>query len=73
MEISPYEENVEKDLHLLKIIAFTSLNNLTFIANQKAMIKFFEIKSKFPSNEELLMTAIQFLMKFSKNTGTGGL
>ena len=61
MEISPYEQNVGKDLHLLKIIAFTYLNNLTFIANQKTIIKFFEIKNKFPSNEELSMTAFNFL------------
>ena len=54
METSPYEENVEKALHLLKIIAFSNLNNLTFVANQNAMIKFFETKNKFPSNQRII-------------------
>jgi len=50
METSPYEENVEKALNLLKIIAFCNLNNLTMVANQNAMIKFFEAKNKYHSN-----------------------
>ena len=54
METSPHEENVEKALHLLKIIAFSNLNNLTFVANQNAMIKFFETKNKFPSNQNII-------------------
>ena len=54
METSPYEENVEKALNLLKIIAFSNLNNLTMVANQNAMIKFFETKNKFPSNQKII-------------------
>ena len=54
METSPYEENVEKALNLLKIIAFSNLNNLTMVANQNAMIKFFETKNKFPSNQRII-------------------
>ena len=54
METSPYEENVEKALNLLKIIAFCNLNNLTMVANQNAMIKFFETKNKFHSNQTII-------------------
>ena len=54
METSPYEENVEKALNLLKIIAFSNLNNLTMVANQNAMLKFFETKNKFPSNQRII-------------------
>ena len=54
METSPYEENVEKALHLLKIISFSNINNLTMVANQNAMIKFFETKNKFPSNQKII-------------------
>ena len=54
IETSPYEENVEKALHLLKIIAFSNLNNLTMVANQNAMIKFFECKNKYPSNQKII-------------------
>ena len=54
METSPYEENVEKALNLLKIISFSNLNNLTMVANQNAMIKFFETKNKFPSNQKII-------------------
>ena len=54
METSPYEENVEKALNLLKIIAFCNLNNLTMVANQNAMIKFFETKNKFHSNQAII-------------------
>ena len=54
METSPYEENVEKALNLLKIIAFCNLNNLTMVANQNAMIKFFEAKNKYHSNQIII-------------------
>ena len=54
METSPYEENVEKALNLLKIIAFCNLNNLTMVANQNAMIKFFEAKNKYHSNQTII-------------------
>ena len=54
LETSPYEENVEKALNLLKIIAFSNLNNLTMVANQNAMIKFFETKNKFHSNQAII-------------------
>ena len=54
IETSPYEENVEKALHLLKIIAFSNLNNLTILANQNALFKFFETKNKFPSNQKII-------------------
>ena len=54
METSPYELNIEKALNLLKIIAFCNLNNLTMVANQNAMIKFFETKNKFHSNQNII-------------------
>ena len=54
LETSPYEENVKKALNLLKIIAFCNLNNLTMVANQNAMIKFFETKNKFHSNQAII-------------------
>ena len=54
IETSPYEENVEKALNLLKIISFSNINNLTMVANQNAMIKFFETKNKFPSNQKII-------------------
>ena len=54
LETSPYEENVEKALNLLKIIAFCNLNNLTMVANQNAMIKFFEAKNKYHSNQTII-------------------
>ena len=54
METSPYEKNVEKALHLLKIISFSNINNLTMVANQNSMIKFFETKNKFPSNQKII-------------------
>ena len=54
METSPYEGNIEKALNLLKIIAFCNLNNLTMVANQNAMIKFFETKNKFHSNQTII-------------------
>ena len=54
METSPYEENAKKALNLLKIIAFCNLNNLTMVANQNAMIKFFETKNKFHSNQTII-------------------
>ena len=45
---------MEKALNLLKIIAFCNLNNLTMVANQNAMIKFFETKNKFHSNQTII-------------------
>ena len=54
METSPNEENVEKALYLLKIISFSNLDNLTMVANQNALIKFFDTKNKYPSNQKII-------------------
>ena len=54
METSPNEENVEKALYLLKIISFSNLDNLTMVANQNALIKFFDTKNKYPNNQKII-------------------
>lgn len=54
METSPHEENVEKALNLLKFVFFSNFNNLTMVANPNVMIKFFETKNKFPSNQKII-------------------
>ena len=54
MKTSPNEENVEKDLYLLKIISFSNLDNHTMFTNQNALIKFFETKNKYPTNQRII-------------------
>ena len=54
METSPNEENVERALYLLKIISFSNLDNLTMVANQNALIKFFDTKNKYPNNQKII-------------------
>ena len=53
METSPNEENVEKGLYLLKIISFSNLDN-TMFTNQNALIKFFDTKNKYPTNQRII-------------------
>ena len=50
MENTPNPKTSEMALELLKIIAFSNPENLTMVANQNVLLKFYELRAKYAEN-----------------------
>ena len=53
METTPNVENAELALELLKIITLSNKENLTMVANQNVLLKFFELRAKYSGNQKI--------------------
>lgn len=51
MENTPNPKTAEIALELLKIIAFSNPENLTMVANQNVLLKFYELRAKYAGND----------------------
>jgi hypothetical protein len=69
IETSPNESNVEAALYLLKIISFSSKDNLQMVASLNAMNVFFQAKNKFSSNEKIIDHCVEISKEILKLPG----
>lgn len=53
MENTPNPKTAEMALELLKIIAFSNPENLTMVANQNVLLKFYELRAKYAGNDTI--------------------
>ncbi len=53
METTPNVKTAELALELLKIIAFSNNENLTMVANQNVLLKFYEFRAKYAGNDNI--------------------